>query len=396
MRSQHLRLFAALFVGLILMLTLALPWTRGADARVADFAPTLSDEAAGARVAAAQQAAARVGSSVALSVVSFPQTGYGLSNRHGFLDFWRSKGQMLLFGYPISAEFEEQGRIVQYFERARLEYHAEHAGTPYAVQLGLLGRELTQGRVFEAAAPMKGARYFPETQHNLYAKFLRYWEKRGGLARFGYPISEEIDELEADGVVRRVQYFERARFSWHPENMDAFYRNAEARNDILLATLYEVQLSDLGRQALALRAPGEAAREALSSAPAWSPELWPRRIEVDISQQWLYAYEGELLVYDAPVATGRNGFNTPTGSYAVYDKLRLQTMNGAAGGERWSVPKVPWVMYIVGGVAIHGTYWHNKFGTGYRPSHGCINVGMDDAQWLYEWAGVGTPVTIRR
>jgi lipoprotein-anchoring transpeptidase ErfK/SrfK len=162
----------------------------------------------------------------------------------------------------------------------------------------------------------------------------------------------------------------------------------------MLATLHEVEIDDLGRQVLLGRNIPTPSFQALASVPEWSPALWQRRIEVNLSQQWLYAYEGDLLVYDAPVATGRDGFNTPTGNYAVYDTYRTQTMAGSAGGETWNVPNIPWVMYVVGGVAIHGTYWHDKFGSGYRLSHGCINVGMDDAEWLYNWAGVGTPVSI--
>ncbi|MBC8078307.1 MAG: L,D-transpeptidase, partial [Chloroflexales bacterium] len=140
----------------------------------------------------------------------------------------------------------------------------------------------------------------------------------------------------------------------------------------------------------------ESSVQAFASVPAWSPALWPHRIEVDLSQQQLYAYEGDLLVYTAPVASGRDGFNTPTGTFAVYDKRREQRMRGAAGGETWDVPRVPWAMYIKGGVALHGTYWHNRFGTGVRLSHGCINLNLDDAEWLYAWADIGTPVTVRR
>jgi len=69
-----------------------------------------------------------------------------------------------------------------------------------------------------------------------------------------------------------------------------------------------------------------AAVSPLTGARAWSPTLWKRRIEVDLSSQWLTAYEGDLVVYRAPVATGRDGFNTPTGNYAIYDQLRVQTM----------------------------------------------------------------------
>jgi hypothetical protein len=384
--ARTIRLFAGLFSAALLIVLVALPWTRPTDAsHTADFAPAPGEGRA--------PDAPRHGS---VGTVWFPQTGHSVNNDHGFLTFWRSRGSVLLLGYPLSDAFEEGGRMVQYFERARLEYHAELQGGPYQVQLGLLGRETTAGRSFAAAAPRKGTRFFPETGHNLAGKFRPYWEKRGGLAGFGFPISEELQEPTPDGTVRTVQYFERARLVSYPERMSGFYRNAEARHNILLATLHEIEPDDLGRQVLAGRAPQAKDRAAFGQVPDWSPELWDRRIEVDLSQQQLYAYEGDLLVYQAPVATGKNGFTTPTGTFAIYHKTREQTMRGSADGETWNVPRVPWVQYIVGGVAIHGTYWHDRFGTGVRMSHGCINVGMDDAEWLYQWASIGTPVTVRR
>jgi lipoprotein-anchoring transpeptidase ErfK/SrfK len=69
-------------------------------------------------------------------------------------------------------------------------------------------------------------------------------------------------------------------------------------------------------------------------------------------------------------------------------------MSGTAGGEYYSVPDVPHAMYINGDIAIHGTYWHNMFGTGVRMSHGCINLPLDSASWLYGWAPAGTPVLV--
>ncbi|HZG69669.1 MAG TPA: L,D-transpeptidase, partial [Herpetosiphonaceae bacterium] len=84
----------------------------------------------------------------------------------------------------------------------------------------------------------------------------------------------------------------------------------------------------------------------------------------------------------------------PTGSFRIYDRYQKQTMFGASGWESWYVTDVPWVQYIVGDVALHGTYWHDKWGTGTRLSHGCINLSIDDAEWLYAWAGLGTEVNI--
>ncbi len=115
-------------------------------------------------------------------------------------------------------------------------------------------------------------------------------------------------------------------------------------------------------------------------------------ILVDISDQWLYAYQDGQLVFTAPVSTGMDGFNTPIGSFSIFWKYRVQTMRNY----NYVVPNVPHVMYITySGVALHGTYWHNEFGTGARLSHGCINLPLDAAAWLYNWAPLGTPVQVR-
>jgi lipoprotein-anchoring transpeptidase ErfK/SrfK len=120
----------------------------------------------------------------------------------------------------------------------------------------------------------------------------------------------------------------------------------------------------------------------------------PRKaIVVSISHQLLWAYKGDQVVLSSYVSTGRAGFDTPVGSFAVLSKLPSQTMAGVIGGEYYNVPDVPDVMYFTNeGHALHGTYWHNNFGT--PMSHGCVNLPMDVAAWLYDWAPVGTPVQI--
>ncbi len=173
----------------------------------------------------------------------FPETGHNLCG--AFLSYWERNGGLELFGYPITEEFSELNRqdgrtyTVQYFERNRFEYHPEHAGTQYEVLLGLLGNDLTASRRAEApfqpiAAPPPGADYFPETGHSLGGAFRAYWRANGGLAVFGYPISEEFVEVNpADGRAYTVQYFERNRFEYHPE---------------YAGTRYEVLLGLLGNQ----------------------------------------------------------------------------------------------------------------------------------------------------
>jgi hypothetical protein len=173
----------------------------------------------------------------------FPETQHSLCG--AFLSYWERRGGLAIFGYPISDEFTELNRqegnsyTVQYFERNRFEYHPELAGSEYEVLLGLLGNDLTSGRRAEApflpvAGPPSGADFFPETQHSLGGAFRAYWQRHGGLAVFGYPISQEFQEYNpADGRTYTVQYFERNRFEYHPE---------------LAGTQFEVLLGLLGNQ----------------------------------------------------------------------------------------------------------------------------------------------------
>jgi lipoprotein-anchoring transpeptidase ErfK/SrfK len=118
-----------------------------------------------------------------------------------------------------------------------------------------------------------------------------------------------------------------------------------------------------------------------------------KSIVVSVGQQMLWAYKGDKVVLSSYVSTGRAGFDTPIGSFAVLSKLPSQTMEGVIGGEYYNVPDVPWVLYFTnGGHALHGTYWHSNFGT--PMSHGCVNLPLDVAAWLYDWAPVGTPVRV--
>jgi len=118
-----------------------------------------------------------------------------------------------------------------------------------------------------------------------------------------------------------------------------------------------------------------------------------KSIVVSIGQQVMTVYRKDTVVLSSYVSTGKSSFDTPLGTYAVLSKLPSQTMEGVIGGEYYNVPDVPWVMYFTnGGHALHGTYWHSNFGT--PMSHGCVNLPLDVAAWLYDWAPVGTPVLI--
>ena len=146
--------------------------------------------------------------------IYFDETGHNV--RHGFLTYFNARGGLTAFGLPLTEEFVERGRAVQYFERARFEYHPELAGTQFETQLGLLNDALTAPRrpfANDAHFPsVPQHRYFPETGHSVHFGFLQFWESQGGLDRFGYPISQEVVEHG-----RTVQHFQRARLEWVPD-----------------------------------------------------------------------------------------------------------------------------------------------------------------------------------
>lgn len=119
--------------------------------------------------------------------------------------------------------------------------------------------------------------------------------------------------------------------------------------------------------------------------PGGDGERW---IDVDLSQQRVYAYEGSVVVNSFIVSTGTWLHPTVTGQFHIYIRLLYSNMSGPD----YYLPNVPYTMYFYKGYALHGTYWHNNFGT--PMSHGCVNLSIPEAEWLYYWASIGTLVNV--
>ena len=170
---------------------------------------------------------------------TFVEVPYRVCGR--FLDYWQLHGGLAQQGLPISDPFDEQnapppagdGQLhrVQYFQRARFEDHPENAA-PFDVQLGLLGTEQYSGKAIKGPAiyPGLGAKcqFFAQTGFSVCGRFLDYWLANGSLTQQGLPISDPFQEQNApppagNGKTYVVQYFQRARFEAHPENVPAFY-----------------------------------------------------------------------------------------------------------------------------------------------------------------------------
>jgi lipoprotein-anchoring transpeptidase ErfK/SrfK len=131
--------------------------------------------------------------------------------------------------------------------------------------------------------------------------------------------------------------------------------------------------------------PTTAAASVPSGVVTGSGEHW---IDVNLSEQRLYAYEGDTLVNSFIVSTGTWQTPTVTGSYKIWIKLRSAAMSGPG----YYLPDVPYIMYFYKDYGLHGTYWHNNFGT--PMSHGCVNLSIPDAEWVYNFTQVGTVVNV--
>jgi uncharacterized lipoprotein YbaY/heat shock protein HslJ len=184
-----------------------------------------------------------VGAAPAPQPQCFSETGHCVGGR--FLQYWQQNGGLAVFGYPLSDEVAVLGHTAQYFERQRFELHSENAA-PDDVLLGRLGDEMLRRRGTDwqtqpkAAGAQAGCRFFPETQHNACnlpggPGFLTYWSNNGlefdgrrgksyaeSLALFGLPLTEPQQETNASGDTVLTQWFERARFEYHPDNPAAY------------------------------------------------------------------------------------------------------------------------------------------------------------------------------
>jgi lipoprotein-anchoring transpeptidase ErfK/SrfK len=344
--------------------------------------------------------------------VLIPETGHTVDGV--FLDVWREWGGATAFGNPITPELTENGRTVQYYEYARFEYVPDDPDGN-VVHFGEIGRELKPVTVFRSKPVLSGPpaadkdglariaaelqawsplpesdarvpesptrRYVAETRHSVQNGFKDYWESTGEASYLGNPLTEEFLR---DGVTYQV--FERGKLSW----TQAAGVKMEPVGSLLVKQ-YGLETEPL---------PGAADYPEYSEDLFIAPEpVMPSNpggehwVSVNLSSQYLVAYEGDVAVNETYVSTGRPGFDTPPGTFYVSYKLESQDMEGVLGGEYYNVPQVPWVMYFTDvGHAIHGAYWHENFGA--VMSHGCINLPVWFAEWLYYWAPGGMRIEI--
>ncbi len=249
--------------------------------------------------------AAQPGALAADATVYFTQTHHTVAG--AFLDYWRTHGGVAQQGYPITEEFGEQSRVdgktyvVQYFERAVFELHPENA-PPYNVLLTPLGADALKSR-YPNDAPggqrvnkATANQYFNQTGHTIGGGFWAYWQRNGGLAQFGLPLTDEFAETSAvNSKPYTMQYFERAVFEYHPDAPVGY----AVQLSLLGAIRYQARYTGITRFTPANWPP----------APGLAPTAAPLLFNAGFAAPDLHAWQTlpDPNIEDAPTWTTING-----------------------------------------------------------------------------------------
>jgi len=157
----------------------------------------------------------------------------------------------------------------------------------------------------------------------------------------------------------------------------------------------KTQSKSLAKDVLAARG-GLQFNTPMKTAPfqALTAANFDKLIVANITSKKMWVYQNGQVVKTFLTSDGAPDTPTPTGEYHIYAKYSVQDMSGYnPNGTKYFQPRVPWVNYFTGGNAIHGVYWHGSswFGA-INSSHGCVGLPVDQAQWVYNWAPIGTTV----
>ena len=353
---------------------------------------------------------------------SAPRTVYIPSTGHTtdglFLDVWRQEQDLL--GDPITEEIRPRtafaavadADVIQYYEYLALIYLPDEASENQVQTLDLGRQALTESQEAGTSLALQRAleravcsptgasscTTVVSSGHTVRGPFLEFWQEGDTAAWFGLPLTEAF--RAPDGT--RVQYFEngilRQTASGSVQALP-LGRIAAERANLDIEPIEQPQDVPIYDEALFIPPPEATPVEEESSDWSFGPGpqqgSW-KEVVVSISAQTMWAYEEGEMVMSSLVSTGTAEVPetaTPVGYHSIISKVDVQTMEGTISGEYYRVEDVPFVMYFDNnGNALHGTYWHSNFGT--PMSHGCVNLPMDIAAWMYGWADMGTAVSV--
>jgi len=361
----------------------------------------------------------------------------GHSIRGYMLDYWRSQGASSVYGNPISESYgARSGYYSQAFPTVIFQFRPEYVWTDTpSMTLEPVGAEQLQSTVGATRRDGKraggggdrraaafrsygadsgvaqratdaGATFDATSGHSISDAFLIWYGDHEGDWYLGHPLSQPVAK---NGVV--VQYFEGAVLS----------RDGAGNVTVVPTVARDPRLFHVDTTPVAQNGLPEFDESLFATAPNPNPvgdQNAPGRkwIEVSLSQQTAWIYQGDTVISTTLVSTGLEPNPTLPGLFHVRYKLPTQDMAGAinsdgqvvalgqdaaddarsgleAGESPYVVAAVPNVMYFnMEAEALHGTYWHNNFGN--PMSHGCVNLPLNVASWLYGWAPLGTEVWV--
>jgi lipoprotein-anchoring transpeptidase ErfK/SrfK len=346
------------------------------------------------------------------------------------LDYWRANGAVSVYGLPISEPFAApNGLYSQAFERGVFQWSPEWSWTDDpAVRLMPIGTQDVQekrtgtradGRRTGAdrrasawrpgvlsderlaAVANTGGRFSDITGFSIAGDFAAWYDSHEGWFYLGEPISEPH---RARGAL--VQYFENAVL------MSQGGRIIVAPMPREQPTRYGIDITPVEQAGRPVFAESLFITNPNPSGINVAGLPGRKRIEISISQQKMTVFQGDQVVLETLVSTGLDPNDTEVGDWHIRIKYEKQDMAGftsdtgevvgLAGdgdssndtGSRYEVKDVPFVMYFnYEAEALHGAYWHSNFGN--RMSHGCVNQPLDVAAFMYDFAPLGTEVTVR-
>ena len=355
--------------------------------------------------------------------VLIPETNHTIGGT--MLDYWRANGGASVYGNPISEPYlAPNGYYSQAFERGVFQFLPEVIWTDDpTVRLQPIGAseltaniDVTRADGRRVAGDRRALRTVPASANEV--RQAEVWNKGGRLStETGFSISGSFG-------------------AWYDSHEGWFYLGSPisepfAHRGVMVQLFQNGMLMDRGDVVLPAPLPREnPARYGVDTTPVvqtnlpvYSESLFittynpygidtsflpgRRSIVVDISDQTLTAWQGDQVILQTLISTGLSPNDTEIGAFHVRMKFPEQDMQGFTNstgevvsvgttegtGQSYSVTDVPNVLYInFDAEALHGAYWHNNFGQ--RMSHGCINLPLDVAAFIYQWAPLGTAVTV--
>jgi lipoprotein-anchoring transpeptidase ErfK/SrfK len=356
-------------------------------------------------------------------------TGFTISDAdgQGFWASFRGLGGAEILGFPISRRFVWRGRSTQIFQRGVLQYDPL---TKSVVALNVLdmlhdlGADPWLRQVRSVPLPLapgfdtgKSWDEIVAARHSLLnaEPSLRdaYFAVPDPIGLYGLPTSqiEDMGSHLAIRTQRSVLQLWKQDTDWAAANTVTAALTGQVARDaglfktgLIGATLEQIFAPEAAPPPKPAPPPPPPAPKPVLPGVARPSTIAPgaRWIDVNLSRQWVTAAEGDSPVRGAPCTSGKAGFATPTGTFQIFSRVYNETMDSSTMGiprgsaEGYFLKDIFFTQYFAGGgYALHTNYWQpaSVFGS-YPTSHGCVGLRYGDAQFLWSFAGFGTPVYI--